>query len=122
MRRMIATLVATLIAAPPAMAQGKAEPAHLDLQSGSWLSDDDYPAEALRKGEQGSVAVEFDVTERGRIENCHVTTSSGSLSLDAATCPMVLKGPHYRPAKDEAGKKVRSSVTRKVNWSLPVIQ
>ena len=50
------------------------------------LSDDDYPVEAIRKQEQGTVAFRLEISETGKIASCSVTESSGSKLIDENTC------------------------------------
>ena len=49
-----------------------------------WVTTDDYPSRALREEREGVTAVAWDVTADGRVENCRVTSSSGSPDLDQA--------------------------------------
>jgi len=115
-----AAIVGLLAGATPTAAQGLAQAPRLDLDGPrSWISNDNYPSEALRNREQGVVEVQLDISEKGRIENCQVVTSSGSRSLDEASCKMVARGPAYLPAKDELGKKIRAVVRRRIAWTLP---
>ena len=46
----------------------------------SLVSQDDYPAAALRANEQGTVAFRLDVGNDGRVRNCTIVSSSGSSS------------------------------------------
>lgn len=78
----------------------------------------DYPAEALRNGEQGSLRVALDVDADGRVTGCAVTQSSGSRSLDDATCPLMMRRAVFRPALDGAGRPVPGIVVEKVTWRI----
>ena len=69
-------------------------------------------------GSNGVVQVRFDVTEKGRLESCVVEGSSGNAELDAATCRIMLKRVRYQPARDAAGKPIRSSDTQRIRWKL----
>src|SRR3954447_25146427 len=46
------------------------------------FSDDDYPAGALQRGEQGTVRAELSIDRRGRVSRCSIAQSSGFDSLD----------------------------------------
>ena len=56
------------------------------------FSTDDYPLDALRKSEAGTVAVALKIGADGRVTDCVVTGSSGSASLDAQTCRILYSG------------------------------
>ncbi|WJY18501.1 TonB family protein [Alteriqipengyuania flavescens] len=55
------------------------------------IVDADYPVEAWRRGEEGSVAFALSYDSSGRVTGCEIRQSSGSASLDAATCPLLYK-------------------------------
>lgn len=82
------------------------------------MRPDDYPAEARRLGEEGAVQMIFDITEKGRVRNCRVAVSSGSRSLDEASC-QVLTRARFKPARDEAGKPKRASGKTSITWDIP---
>lgn len=66
----------------------------------------DYPRDASRAREQGSVVVNFDVRPDGRVGNCHIVKSSGSAELDRTTCALIEKRFRYEPARDASGRAV----------------
>jgi protein TonB len=100
---------------PPAIskaAAAKGNPA-------SWVTNDDYPPSALRAEEQGSVGISFEINAEGRIENCTVTSSSGSSVLDQATCRLVTRRGRYSPALDAAGNPMRGGrKTLRFRWQI----
>lgn len=69
----------------------------------------DYPADARRRGEEGDVALEIEVTDRGRVEAVRVVRSSGFPDLDAAAVKAVRKA-RLTPAK--AGDRSVASTAR----------
>ncbi|HYG48692.1 MAG TPA: energy transducer TonB [Allosphingosinicella sp.] len=85
----------------------------------SYLSDEDYPSEAVRNGEAGAVAFRIDVSPDGRPAACKVTSSSGSPTLDAATCRVLMERPRFVPARDSAGKAVPDQLEGRIIWRLP---
>ncbi|WP_306286170.1 energy transducer TonB, partial [Sphingomonas sp. Ant20] len=85
----------------------------------TWVSQDDYPPSAIRAGEQGAVAMRWDINAQGRVENCTVTSSSGSPALDRAACAAMTRRGRYSPALDQAGNPMRSSATQRIRWTLP---
>lgn len=87
--------------------------------SGPWMSDDDYPAEALKNQEQGTVQFALTVSDAGKITACRITESSGSPSLDAATCALVTRNMRFKPARDASGKRTDGELKSRLNWRLP---
>ena len=63
----------------------------------------DYPAEALRREQQGRVGYRLTIDESGKVTDCVVTSSSGFPLLDDATCRMALKAA-FEPALDADGR------------------
>jgi protein TonB len=86
---------------------------------GSWLTADDYPFRALRVGRQGRTAFTLTIGQDGRVIDCHVTESSGSPDLDAATCSNFSQRGRFVPATDGTGHPIQGSYASSVNWSLP---
>lgn len=84
------------------------------------ISPDDYPIEAIRKGEQGEVTFRLNVGSNGRVSGCAVTKSSGSAVLDAATCRLMAVRSRFSPARDQSGKPVEDVYTFLLRWVLPV--
>ena len=84
----------------------------------SWVRNDDYPAEALRTNQQGTVGVEFTVTPAGRVSDCKVVQSSGSQVLDRTTCTLVTRRARYRAALDAAGGAVEQSKRLRFRWEI----
>ena len=58
----------------------------------------DYPEAALRSGDFGIVSVLAEVDAEGKVSACHVTESSGSSSLDLATCRLFTLRARFTPA------------------------
>lgn len=85
----------------------------------TWLSVDDYPPSSVRAGEEGAVAMTWDINTEGRIENCQVTMSSGFASLDTASCQAMTRRGRYSPALDRSGTPIRSTGHARIRWALP---
>lgn len=79
----------------------------------------DYPTDAMLKGEQGVVALTFDIAPDGMVESCRILESSGSAALDEASCQIVIRRARYRPARDATGAPIRSQGSRRIRWALP---
>lgn len=85
---------------------------------GRLFSAHDYPKDAHWRGEMGRVRVRIRISDAGKPIDCTTLNSSGSESLDNATCDIILKRSKFRPALDVDGKNVRSVHTATVNWLL----
>lgn len=83
------------------------------------FSTDDYPSEALRNEESGTVGALVWVETNGRISTCEIIESSGSSSLEQTTCDILKRRSRFAPAKDAAGKAVRAPMFTRIRWSLP---
>ena len=84
-----------------------------------WITDDDYPAEALRNSQHGTVMILWTIGVDGRVSNCLPVIKSGVASLDQAACGAISRRGRYHPALDKDGKPIISHNTRRVNWLLP---
>ena len=93
-----------------------AQPARGDLAG--LFSGDDYPLEALRNEEQGTVAVLLQVEPSGRVGSCAVTVSSGSRALDRKTCEILQERARFSPARDDEGHAVVDHYTQRITWRL----
>jgi len=82
------------------------------------FSNNDYPAGALDRNEQGTVGVRVEIDRRGRVSKCIVTESSGYDSLDGATCRIIEARARFAPAHDVNGDAVESAITQKVTWRI----
>lgn len=84
------------------------------------FSADDYPPEAVRLEQQGIVAYSATVGPDGRVASCDIVTSSGSASLDAATCSIIQRRARFRPASDQQGRPIAEKFSGRISWVLPV--
>lgn len=106
----ISAILTALLIAVPSVAQSDSP------KPRTWQDDGDYPADAVAKSKTGVTTVQFDVTEKGRAENCTIIETSGSGKLDGQSCALVLRMARVTPAKDEQGRAIRSVQTRKIDW------
>lgn len=106
-------------APPPPPKPSVAAPATPRGNPASWVTTDDYPSRALREEREGVTAVAFEITADGRVENCRVTSSSGSSDLDEATCRNLTRRARYKPAQSADGSPMTSTDTRRVRWQMP---
>ena len=85
----------------------------------SLFSTSDYPAAALRAGEQGTTAFAVAIDATGRVTHCSIAKGSGSFSLDWATCSIIQRRARFTPARDGAGRAVGDRTEGRIRWVLP---
>lgn len=86
---------------------------------GSWIRSDDYPARALRAGEEGTVRFNLTIGLNGAVTACQIVGSSGFPALDEATCRLVSRRARFNPAVDSTGAAVEGRYANTVRWRLP---
>ncbi len=86
---------------------------------GLWVTDNDYPTGALRRGEHGVTGFSVTVGPDGSVRDCVVTRSSGSVELDRATCAKVSARARFSPAKDGSGSAVAGAYANTIRWEIP---
>jgi len=86
------------------------------------LRYEDYPTDAMLKGEQGVVSLTYEIAPDGMAESCRILESSGSTALDEASCQLVIRRGRFRPARDATGEPIRSKGSRRIRWELPPSQ
>lgn len=89
------------------------------LNPGYWVTTDDYPVAAMRADEQGTTAFVLAIDQLGKVSKCEIAESSGSATLDAATCELITRRARFIPARDAAGKPTAGSYASRVRWVLP---
>lgn len=85
----------------------------------SYFSINDYPMEAIRRREQGTVGTRVHVATDGRVTECRVIESSGSAILDIQTCDIIRTRFRYEPARNHDGQPVPSFTFQRIRWELP---
>ena len=83
------------------------------------ISPNDYPAEALRRHEQGGVSYRATVSDTGVALGCDIVGSSGSASLDERTCALVMGRAAFIPASDGQGGRRAGTYNGRINWRIP---
>lgn len=83
--------------------------------SASWVTNEDYPGQALREGVQGLVRIQATVDDSGKAVSCRVTLSSGSALLDETTCKNYLRRARFRQPLLPAER----TATFEHRWVLP---
>ncbi|MFN3727799.1 MAG: energy transducer TonB [Allosphingosinicella sp.] len=87
------------------------------LRSGT-ISNDDYPASAIRAQAQGTTRMSLQIGADGRVTGCSVTGSSGNSSLDSTACSLAQRRYRFAPATRN-GQPVASTYSQSVRWQLP---
>ncbi|HEX8483527.1 MAG TPA: energy transducer TonB [Allosphingosinicella sp.] len=103
--------------APPAAKT--VEPARAKANLASYVSDTDYPSNAVRNEEQGSTRFRLTVGPDGKVKECTVTGSSGSSALDSTTCRLMKQRARFTPAKNNRGEPTGDTVSSTIRWVLP---
>jgi TonB family protein len=83
------------------------------------FTTNDYPSAALRQNEQGTAGVYFRIGTDGRVSDCRVAETSGSSTLDAQTCAIIVRRARYQPAKTKGGELVSSIGFQRIRWEIP---
>lgn len=86
---------------------------------GGWLSDSEYPAEALRNGWQGTSGFRLTISAVGDVEHCVITASSGHAVLDEATCRLLSERARFQPARNESGMAMADTYNGRITWRIP---
>lgn len=97
--------------------QGQQERAKANLVQ--LFSTDDYPMEAIRNNQQGTVGYRLTVNRRGRVSDCAIVQSSGSKILDEQTCRILSNRARFQPARDVNGKRIGDTYSGRIRWELP---
>lgn len=107
---------------PPAPIVEKArtvEPARAKANLASYVSDEDYPSNAVRNEEQGTTRFRLAVGPDGKVKECTVTSSSGSSALDSTTCRLMKQRARFTPARNNRDEPTSDTVTNAIRWVLP---
>ncbi|QGP78415.1 energy transducer TonB [Sphingobium sp. CAP-1] len=86
---------------------------------GNWLSDADYPAEAIRRGWSGTTGFRLKIDASGAVESCVITASSGHEILDDATCAALTRSARFTPGRNASGTAAPDRYNGRISWRLP---
>lgn len=81
------------------------------------LSTDDYPPDALKKGEQGVSELTYTIGTEGIITRCKAT--GASRTLDTKSCEYAINRMAFFPARNGEGKPIEETRTQTVTWVHP---
>lgn len=109
------------VAAPPAapVLDRGGRPPRAEAALPTLFTELDYPSAAIRAGEQGIVAFRVLVGTNGRVSACEITASSGSATLDSATCALLGERARFAPAEGSQGRPALGFVPGQIVWRLP---
>lgn len=82
-----------------------------------WPDQRDYPPAAYVAKEEGTTAFQMDVDAQGAPSNCIVTQSSGSESLDNATCRRAME-TRFEPQLDKENNPVDGVYRSEMRWEI----
>ena len=91
--------------------------AQADLST--YLTADDYPLEAIRNEQQGTVRFRLSIDAKGGVSDCVIIASSGSETLDTTTCRLMSERARFTPARDARGRPTADVATARIIWKLP---
>jgi hypothetical protein len=83
-----------------------------------YVSDGDYPEQAVEEGGTGISKVTLMIDETGVLKDCLVEETSGIASLDAMACVVFMRRAKFHPALDAAGKPMRSILSTRIRWVM----
>lgn len=108
-----------LPSAPPAppLPTIASKPAYLNKPD--VIRAEDYPKAARKAGVAGTTYYRVSVSPTGAPTGCVVTTSSGSASLDAKACELIMARARFTPARDARGRAIAGELDARVFWQLP---
>ncbi len=84
-----------------------------------WISDGDYPVEALDANAEGETTILLIVGSDGRAQRCLLVKSAGHKSLDQQTCAIFYTRARFSPATDKAGRPIDAPLLTTVRWIIP---
>lgn len=85
---------------------------------GEWVTRNDYPAQDLREGNEGTVRFRLGINAEGKVTSCTITGSSGFPRLDNTACAKLSQRGRFEPATDGNGAKVAGTWYSAVRWSI----
>ena len=84
------------------------------------ITNDDYPAEAIRNHWEGVVRAKLSIDAAGHVVGCTIIQSSGYKVLDEATCNILIRRPRFNPAHDGNCNPIPATfITPPITWQLP---
>ena len=85
----------------------------------SWYRNEDYPTEALMRGEQSTVNVRLAVDSSGKVTKCASISAYSAPSINKVVCDVYLKRARFSPAELADGTKVASYYSANIRFVIP---
>lgn len=85
---------------------------------GKWMTDQDYPSSAKKRGEQGTVAFTLLVSPDGTPVRCEITRSSNYADLDEKSCSILIQRAKFNPARDAEGNALHTYYRSFMYWAF----
>ncbi|HET7708524.1 MAG TPA: energy transducer TonB [Sphingomicrobium sp.] len=82
------------------------------------FSPNDYPDDAIRRSQSGTVEVMILVDEKGSVADCAIVGSSASAALDGQTCAVMRARAKFRPAQGTDGRPTRGAFRQRITWRV----
>ena len=83
---------------------------------GRWMTNDDYPAAAMREQREGNAGFRLTIDPAGLVTDCEITESTGHSDLDAETCAVIKRRARFNTAPDEGGPRFYEN---RIRWQIP---
>lgn len=98
--------------------EGSLQPAQSLKPLAAYVSDDDYPAQAIMEGASGITSFVLLVDEAGALKDCMVEETSGIATLDAMSCIALTNRAKFKPALNSEGQPVRAMLKSRIRWVI----
>ena len=85
---------------------------------GHWVSNDDYPTEAIHKGAQGVIPFRLIVGTDGVPTDCHLQRPTEPAEFNDVVCRILLKRARFEPALDAGGQPIKSYWSSTFNFMI----
>jgi TonB family protein len=83
-----------------------------------FVTNNDYPASALRRHAQGTVVFRLHIDATGRVGDCAVVESSGDADLDATSCRVMRQRARLEPATGQDGSPIPVTFIGCITWRI----
>lgn len=82
------------------------------------FNSDDYPEDAMNANQGGATKYLLMIDENGGLLDCVIEETSGVASIDAMGCQVMKERAKGKPARDAAGKPIKSILRQQVHWHI----
>src|SRR3546814_4059357 len=86
---------------------------------GGWVTNDDYPADAMRQGHEGTSGFRLTYVATGRTTGCEITSPSGHAQLDDATWRLLIERVRFITGRDAEGPQIGGTYRNSTRWQMP---